>query len=78
MKYSRPPCFYGCSVTFLISCTSKKEVNYDLVIQSATIVDTYSGNLNENQSIAVIGDSIAAIMDDDSAKIWTAKKEVDA
>lgn len=59
-------------------CDSKKTISYDLVIQSATIVDTHSGSLNKNQSIAIIRDSIAVIMDNDSAKIWTAKKKVDA
>ncbi len=67
----------GLFVLILISCNSKKEINYDLIIQSATIVDTYSGSLNKNQSIAIIGDSIAVIMDDDSAKNWTAKKKID-
>jgi imidazolonepropionase-like amidohydrolase len=64
-------------VLILISCNSKKEINYDLIIQSATIVDTYSGGLKKNQSIAIIADSIAVIMDDDRAKDWTAKKKID-
>ncbi|MCM4152823.1 amidohydrolase [Arenibacter sp. N53] len=67
----------GLFVSFLISCNSRKKVNYDLVIQYATIVDTYSGNLKENQSIAIIADSIANIMDDASAKTWTTKKKID-
>ncbi len=77
MKYT---CFLlsGLFALFLISCNSNKEVTYDLVIQSATIVDTYSGSVKKNQSIAIIGDSIATIMDDESATIWTAKKKVDA
>ncbi len=62
----------------LSSCSSKKEVAYDLIIHSATIVDTYSGNLVQNQSIAIIGDSIANIKNDDDATIWKAKKKVDA
>ncbi len=78
MKKSTASFLLGLSVTFLISCASKKEVRFDLVIQSATIIDTYSGNLIENQSIALIGDSIAAIWDVDSTKTWTAKREVDA
>ena len=68
----------GLCTLFIISCNSKKEINYDLVLQSVTVIDTYSGNLSENQSIAVIGDSIAAILNDESAKIWKAKKKVNA
>jgi imidazolonepropionase-like amidohydrolase len=66
-------------VAFLLSkCVAKKNMDFDLVIQSATIIDTYTGGLKKNQSIAVIGDSIAFILDDDEAKHWTAKKEIDA
>lgn len=61
-----------------LSCDSKKEVAYDLVIRSATVIDTYSGNLHENQSIAIIGDSIAAITNTEPKKNWNTKKEVDA
>ena len=72
--------FLACTLFVFLFCTcdSKKSIGYDLVIHSATIIDTYSGSLNENQSIAIIGDSIAAIADDVSAAIWKAKKQVDA
>ncbi len=61
-----------------LSCDSKKEVEYDLVIASAIIIDSYSGKLISNQSIAILRDSIADIVNADSAKIFKAKKVVDA
>lgn len=69
---------FGLFALFLSSCNSKKEVDYDLVIRSATIVDTYTGGLKTNRTLAIIGDSIAVIMDDKSAKNLIAKKIVDA
>ncbi len=68
----------GLFVLFLTSCNSKEELNYDLVIRSVTVVDTYFGRLIENQSIAIIRDSIAVVANTDISKGWKTKKEIDA
>ncbi|TFG72994.1 MAG: amidohydrolase [Flavobacteriales bacterium] len=70
--------FFFCMFVLLqFSCNPKQEVEYDLVIRGVTVVDTYSGNLNGGQSIAIIGDSIAFIANTDTTNEWKTKKEID-
>ena len=59
-------------------CNSKKTISYDLVIRSATIVDTNSGNLIANQDIGINSDTIAIISNHKLATKWEAQKTVDA
>lgn len=61
-----------------LSCQPKNVTSYDLVIHSTMIVDTFTGNILDNQSIAIIGDSIAAIEDTHIARTWVAKKTINA
>lgn len=64
--------------SLFLSFTPKKSISYDLVIYGATIIDTFSGQLIKNQSIAVTGQLIVAIEDDHLAEKWNAKRRVNA
>lgn len=64
--------------TLPMACTAEKATGYDLVIRNATIVGTYSGELLENRSIAIAGDSIVAIGDAAKTSSWTASRVIDA
>lgn len=61
-----------------MACTPEKAAGYDLVIRNATIVGTYSGELFENRSIAIAGDSIVAIGEAEQTTSWTAGRVIDA
>lgn len=68
----------GLLILTQFACGQKDGKTYDLVIRSANIINTYTGKVAENQSIAIMGDSIAAIAGYEAAKGWKAGREVDA
>lgn len=64
--------------TLLMAQFASGQGRYDVVIHSVNILNTATGEVVKNQSIAMRGDTIAAIANTESAKKWQARQIVRA
>lgn len=64
--------------SMLMAYVAAGQSQYDVVIHSVNILDVATGQVAENQSIAIRGDTIAAVANTKSAGKWRARQTVRA
>ena len=75
----RPIYLFIIGSLLLIACKQEeKPLKFDILIKNANIVNTETGQILENQSIGINGDTIAKIVAFDQSINWTADQTVNA
>ncbi|MEQ9166336.1 MAG: amidohydrolase, partial [Fulvivirga sp.] len=65
-------------VILFISCQKKHAEQVDLLLLHVNVIDVKSGTVQEDQLVAIKGDTIAAVVSSDNADAYTAKQTIEA